>query len=97
MGTLRLENLPKDTPDFELEVDGHTVKCWEMTKRPYRNGSFSAGLAQGAEPDTVHFRLQRDGGEDPLTVLLRPDEMQAPVWVITGAPWSHAMLQDGED
>lgn len=59
-----------------------------MANQPYTNASFSAGLVEGAGPDTVYFRQDKDD-EEPLIILLRPDEMQAIVWVCSGALWSH--------
>ena len=82
-------------PTFELEpVKGEgKIKCYEMASQPYTNARFSAGLVEGAEPDTVYFRQDHDG-EEPLIILLRPDEMQAIVWVCGGTLWSHEMSEN---
>lgn len=90
-----------DAATFHLEpVEGEgKIKCYEMANQPYTNASFSAGLVVGAEPDTVYLRHDK-GGEEPLIVLLRPDEMQAIVWVCGGTLWSHAheeMLEEEDD
>jgi len=70
-----------------------TIKCWETNSQPYTNARFSAGLVEGAEPDTVYFRQDKDG-EEPLIILLRLDEMEAVVYVCSCALWSHAVIED---
>jgi len=87
-----------DAATFNLEpVEGEgTIKCYEMASQPYTNASFSAGLVVGAEPDTVYLRHDKDG-EEPLIILLRPDELQAIQWVCAGALWSLEMAEDMDD
>jgi len=48
---------------------------------------FSAGLCSGHPIDTMYIKLER-GDEEPITILLRPDEVAALSWLISGAMWS---------
>ena len=84
---------PEATFELEPVEGGDSVRCYEMASQLYTDASFSAGLVEGAEPDTVYLRHNRDG-EEPLIVLLRPDEMQAMVWVCGGTLWSHSVLEE---
>ena len=78
--------------EFEVTLaDGHIAHCWQALEQPYEDCTFSAGLVEGIEPDTLYLRVQRDG-EEPLTLFLRPDEMLALIWVASGALWSAEML-----
>lgn len=65
----------------------------ELIAQPYRNCTFSAGFVTGHPIDTLYVRLSRDG-EEPTTILLRPDEAAAIAWCLTGALWSERMRQD---
>ena len=83
--------------EFEVTLaDGRIAHCWQTLEQPYGDCTFSAGLVEGAEPDTVYLRVQRDG-EEPLTLFLRPDEVLALVWVASGALWSAEMLALDDD
>jgi len=67
----------------------------EIAKQEYgvNNCKISAGFVKGrgkAKVDTVYVRLEKDG-EEPTTILLRPDEAQAIAWVSAGVVWSHLM------
>lgn len=78
---------------FDLELDdGRVAHCWEAASQPYQNCVISAGLVEGAEPDTLYLRFARDG--EPSTFLLRPDEMMAVLYVGAGALWSAEMRFD---
>jgi len=78
--------------EFEVTLaDGRMAHCRQALEQPYEDCTFSAGLVEGAEPDTVYLRVRRDG-EEPLTLFLRPDEVLALVWVASGALWSAEML-----
>ena len=77
---------------FELETDRGTAECWQALSQKYKDMVVSAGLVDGVEPDTVYFQMSRDG-EETLTLLLRPDEMQAIAWVCNGALFSHALIE----
>jgi hypothetical protein len=37
--------------------------------------------------DTVYLRFERDG-EEPTTLYLRPDEVMACIWLLSGVLWS---------
>ena len=83
----------EDEPTFEVDTAKGKARCWHLINQPYADCDFSAGMVAGAEPDTLYFRLVRDG-EEPLTILLRPDEMLAIIWVCSGALWSQTVLDD---
>ena len=83
----------EDEPTFVLDTSKGQAECWEIAEQPYADMRISAGMVAGIEPDTLYFRLVRDG-EEPLTILLRPDEMAAIVWVCSGALWSQTVLDD---
>lgn len=76
-------------------------KYTELCAQPYANCKFSSGSVEGHPVDTLYLRWERNG-EEPSTLLLRPDEMAAIAWCATGALWSHheALLRpddtDGE-
>lgn len=62
----------------------------EMCAQPYGNCKFSAGLVDGHPVDTIYLTIEGEGREE-RTFLLRPDEAQAIIWVLSGALWSHEM------
>jgi hypothetical protein len=76
------------------------LKLTELGRQEYagNNAVFSAGLVEGHPIDTVYLRLERDG-EEPTTILLRPDEMAAIAWLCSGVLWSLEMsrLLGGKD
>jgi len=83
--------------EFEVTLaDGRIAHCQQALEQPYEDCTFSAGLVEGAEPDTVYLRMGRDG-EQPTTLFLRPDEVLALVWVASGALWSAEMLALDDD
>lgn len=65
----------------------------EICRQPYTNVVFSSGFVHQHEFDTVYLRLSREG-EEPTTILLRPDEAAALAWCPTGALWSERMRLD---
>ena len=82
---------------FELELkDGRVAHCWQAVSQPYQGSVISAGLVEGAGPDTLYLRFARDD-EEPSTFLLRPDEMMAVLHVGAGALWSAEMLRIDEE
>ena len=65
----------------------------EVIRQEYaeNNCIIRAGFVDGdnkPQVDTVFLRLEKDG-EEPTTILLRPDEMQIIAWVATGVILSH--------
>jgi len=81
---------------FDLELEGgRMAHCWQAASQPYQNCIISAGLVEGAGPDTLYLRFVRDGDE-PSTFLLRPDEMMAVLHVGAGALWSAEMQRMDE-
>jgi len=82
---------------FEVILgDGRIACCWQAASQPYQDATFSAGLVEGIEPDTVYLQMEKDG-EDPVTLFLRPDEMLALIWVASGALWSRDMMENPDD
>ena len=79
---------------FDLELDdGRIAHCWQATSQPYQDCIISAGLVEGAGVDTVYLRFARDG-EEPTTLLLRPDELLAVLYVGAGALWSAELCKN---
>lgn len=66
----------------------------EICKQEYtgNNCKISSGFAKGAGVDTVYLKLEKDGS-DPTTLLLRPDELQAIVFVCSGTLWSNELIR----
>ncbi len=69
----------------------------EIIRQEYggNNCIISAGFVEGKDKpsvDTMYLKLEKDGVESTL-LLLRPDEMQAIVWISSGAVWSHLMRE----
>ena len=58
-----------------------------MVIQPYQNCEISAGLVNGAGPDTIYLRFDRDN-DKPTTFFMRPDEALAVCYVLAGAMWS---------
>lgn len=80
--------------NFDVELaDGRTAHCWRAQVQPYADCEFSAGLVKGIDPDIFYLRLRRQGEDEPLTILLRRDELMAILWVGNGALWSGEMIQ----
>jgi len=80
---------------FPVELDdGRVARCWEAQRQPYTNCVLSAGLVNGIEPDTVYLRMDKEN-EEPLTLFLRPDEMQALAWLLNGTLWSLWTTRNG--
>ena len=64
----------------------------EIAAQPYTDAKFSAGFVSGHPVDTMYLRFERDG-QEPTTVLLRPDEMAAVMHVTAGVLWSHCIAE----
>lgn len=62
----------------------------EILRQEYseNHAAFSAGFVDGHEVDTMYIRMEKDG-EEPTTILLRPDEMACIGWLVTGVLWSN--------
>ena len=84
--------------DKPNEDDGRVAHCWQACHQEYQDCLWSAGLVEGIEPDTFYLRLERtdDNEEDPLTLLLRPDELMVIIRLAAGALWSEEMLRMDE-
>lgn len=73
--------------DEAWEVGG--IKYKELISQPYSNCVFSAGSVEGAGVDVLYLRWQR--GEEGGMLLLRPDEVAAIAWVMSGVLWSYEL------
>lgn len=73
-----------------------TPKLEEVIRQEYggNNAVFSGGFVKGDDVDTMYIRLEREGDE-PTTILLRPDEMASIAWIATGVLWSQEMIRFG--
>lgn len=60
----------------------------EIASQRYTDATFSAGFVTGHPVDTVYLRWERNG-EEPTTILMRPDELAAVMHVAAGVLWSH--------
>ena len=88
-----------DDVTFNVELeDGRTAHCWRADHVEYQNSIWSAGLVKGIEPDTFYLRVEWPDAkeEEPLTILLRPDELMAIIYVASGALWSAEMMRMDE-
>ncbi len=77
----------------QTDTDFDSLEYDEICKQEYagNNCKISAGFVSGdakPEVDTIYLKLEKDG-EEPTRLLLRPDEAQAIVWVLSGTTWSH--------
>jgi hypothetical protein len=77
--------------------NGRTALCQEVIRQPYADCVFSSGLVKEFYPDTVYLRIDKDSYSQPLTIFLRPDEMQAIAWLCNGALWSHWIVGKEND
>jgi hypothetical protein len=71
------------------------LKFHEIVRQEYggNNCIIRGGFVEGENKppvDTIFLRLEKDGIK-PITLLLRPDEMQAIAWVASGTIWSYLM------
>ena len=71
----------------------------EVVAQEYNNCSFSSGFVDGApHGDIIYLKLERCGKVDTF-LLLRPDEVAALAWCLTGVLYSHHIedVRDGTD
>jgi hypothetical protein len=64
------------------EADGLTY--YELAQQPYTNCLFAVGRVEGHPVDTHYLRWERNEGSGNL-LLLRPDEVAAITWLLSGA------------
>ena len=64
-----------------------SIEYQEIVSQPYNNCKFSAGFVKGHPVDTLYLKLERTN-EEPVCILLRPDEMVAIAYCATGVIWS---------
>jgi hypothetical protein len=76
---------------FTKKYKGRKGYFWRVAKQPYRNCEISAGLIMGLEPDTIYLRFDRDN-DRPTTFMLRRDEVEAIIYVLSGALWSSTIM-----
>lgn len=87
-----MENLSIKYPAIWTE---NGLEFKEVVRQEYagNNCVIRAGFVEGGnkpQVDTTFLRLEKDG-EEPTTLLLRPDEMQIIAWLAAGVIWSHLM------
>lgn len=68
------------------------IELQEVTKQEYsgNNCKISSGYVTGNGIDTVYLKLEKDGVE-PTLICVRPDELQAIIWVCSGTMWATEM------
>lgn len=74
------------------DIGGTPVQFEEVIRQAYSNMVISAGVADGHPIDTMYFQIKREGDE-PIFLLMRPDEIAALAWCLTGALWSEAIVR----
>ena len=84
------EKIMPDYPSFVIDIEGKPYTFTPVCRQEYSNCYFEAGLIEDHPIEKVFLRLSYQG-ETPLTIYLRPDEMQALAWVMNGALWSLTM------
>jgi len=71
-------------------IDGQLIFT-EIICQEYSNCKFSTGFVEGHPVDTLYFQAEKNG-KVTTQLLLRPDEMLAIVWVMTGLLWSESLF-----
>lgn len=74
----------------EWTEDGLTFR--ELIAQPYTNCVFSAGAVDGHPVDTLYLKLEKEGIITTF-LLLRPDEVTALIWCLSGVLWSSQIEQ----
>lgn len=77
------------------EMINSTLILEELVSQPYQNCVISAGLVKGHPVDTMFIRFERPL-QEPITILMRPDEMAALTYCISGTLWSKLVSEVGE-
>jgi len=81
---------------FNVELqDGRMAHCEQVISQPYADAGFSAGLVEGIEPDTLYLQMEK--ADKCWTMFFRPDELQALIWIASGALWSQMMKENSRD
>lgn len=84
-----MKNASLDTEKTWVDEEGR--KFTELIRQEYtgNNCVFSGGLVENANPkcDTLYISLEKDGVE-PITILLRPDEIASLNWICAGLLFS---------
>ncbi len=67
----------------------------ELARQEYggNNCIFAVGIVEGHEVDTYYLWLEKADADDPVIILLRPDELASIAWLATGALWSHMEMK----
>jgi len=65
-------------------------ELYELARQEYagNNCVFAAGLVEGHAIDKYYLWIEKDD-QEPIILLLRPDELAAIAWLCSGAAWSH--------
>ena len=83
--------MSKKKKDFNIIWHGYNVKCSPVGRQEYSNCYIESGSVTGHPTDTMYLRVGGDNIEEDMTLLLRPDEADAIIWVLSGVLWSHEM------
>lgn len=85
----------EETEGILYDTGDEVVTIYEILRQDYGgNGAhISAGIVGDHPVDTVYlqFGAKEEGEIEPLTVLLRPDEMVTIVWLCGGVLYSDLM------
>lgn len=73
-------------------VDGKVAKCREADFVRYKDTRISGGFVKGLPPDKYYLRFDRDG-DDPTTIFLRRDELEAVLIVLSGTLWTKSLFK----
>jgi hypothetical protein len=63
----------------------------ELARQEYmgNNCVLAVGTVVGHQVDTNYLWLEKEEVDEPLIILLRPDELASLAWLASGALWSH--------
>lgn len=77
-------------PPFMVSWEDKNITLTPVSRQDYENCFFEAGIAEGHPTDALYLRLGRTN-EEPSIIFLRPDEMMALIWCMSGTVWSTMM------
>jgi hypothetical protein len=81
----------KKKKDFNVVWHGYNVKCSPVGRQEYSNCYIESGTVKGHPTDTIYLKVCNDDMPEPSILLLRPDEAEAIIWVLSGVLWNQEM------
>jgi hypothetical protein len=81
----------KKKKDFNVVWHGYNVKCSPVGRQEYSNCYIESGTVIGHPTDTIYLKVCNDDMPEPSILLLRPDEAEAIIWVLSGVLWNQEM------